>query len=101
MHTYSAKIEHDTVTLNGKVAIVTGASNGIGRAIAQWLAQEGAAVVVNYAKSADKAKQVVTDIEAAGGKAVAIQADMSKAAVSERGRWLTGQNIQTSGGVVM
>lgn len=63
-----------------KVAIVTGASAGIGRAIAQRLAQDGATVVVNYGKSADKAKQVVAGIEAKGGKAVAVQADMSKIA---------------------
>lgn len=67
-------------SLKGKVAIVTGASNGIGRGIAERLAQDGATVVVNYAKSADKAKQVVAGIEAKGGKAVAIQADMSKVA---------------------
>jgi 3-oxoacyl-[acyl-carrier protein] reductase len=66
--------------LTEKVAIVTGASAGIGRAIAERLAQEGATVVVNYGKSADKAKQVVAGIEAKGGKAVAIQADMSKIA---------------------
>jgi len=65
-------------TLTEKVAIVTGASDGIGRAIAERLAQNGATVVVNYGKSADKAEQVVTGIEAKGGKAVAIQADMSK-----------------------
>ena len=47
--------------LTGKVAIVTGASDGIGRAIAERLAQDGASVVVNYSKSADKAKQVVAD----------------------------------------
>jgi 3-oxoacyl-[acyl-carrier protein] reductase len=64
--------------LNQKVAIVTGASNGIGRAIAERLAQDGATVVVNYGKSADKAKQVVAGIEAKGGKALTIQADMSK-----------------------
>ena len=64
--------------LNGKVAIVTGASNGIGRAIAERLAEEGATIVVNYGKSADKAKEVVVGIEAKGGKAVAVQADMSK-----------------------
>ncbi len=64
----------------GKVAIVTGASNGIGRAVAERLAQEDAAVVVNYGKSADKAKQVVAGIEARGGKAVSIQADMSSMA---------------------
>ncbi len=66
--------------LTGKVAIVTGASNGIGRAIAERLAQEDASVVVNYGKSAEKAKQVVTGIEANGRKAVAIQADMSEIA---------------------
>ena len=66
--------------LNEKIAIVTGASDGIGRAIAERLAQEGATVVVNYGKSADKAKEVVAGIEAKGGKAVAIQADMSKVA---------------------
>jgi len=66
--------------LTEKVAIVTGASNGIGRAIAERLAHEGATVVVNYGKSADKAKQVVAGIEAKGGKAIAVQADMSKIA---------------------
>ena len=70
--------------LTGKVAIVTGASDGIGRAIAERLAQDGASVVVNYSKSADKAKQVVADIEARGGKAVAIQADMSQVADARR-----------------
>jgi 3-oxoacyl-[acyl-carrier protein] reductase len=66
--------------LTGKVAIVTGASSGIGRAIAERLAREGAEVVVNYGKSADKAKQVVAGIASKGGKAMAIQADMSKIA---------------------
>ena len=65
-------------SLTEKIAIVTGASSGIGRAIAEQLAQEGATVVVNYGKSADKAKAVVAGIESKGGKAVAIQADMSK-----------------------
>ena len=65
-------------SLNGRVAIVTGASNGIGRAIAERLAQDGAMVIVNYGKSADKAKAVVAGIEAKGGQAVAIQADMSQ-----------------------
>lgn len=67
-----------------KVAIVTGASAGIGRSIAERLAQEGAAIVVNYGKSADKAKAVVTGIESKGGKAVAMQADMSKLADARR-----------------
>lgn len=65
-------------SLTEKIAIVTGASNGIGRAIAERLAQDGATVVVNYGKSVDKAKQVVAGIEAKRGKAVAIQADMSQ-----------------------
>jgi 3-oxoacyl-[acyl-carrier protein] reductase len=67
-----------------KVAVVTGASNGIGRAIAERLAQEGATIIVNYGKSVDKAKQVVADIQAKGGKAVAVQADMSKVADARR-----------------
>jgi 3-oxoacyl-[acyl-carrier protein] reductase len=65
-------------SLNGKVAIVTGASSGIGQAIAERLAQDGAMVIVNFGKSADKAKEVVAGIESKGGQAVAIQADMSK-----------------------
>lgn len=66
-----------TKRLAGKVAVVTGASSGIGRGIAERLAQEGATVIVNYGKSAGKAKEVVTGIESKGGKAFAIQADMS------------------------
>src|SRR5437763_6387275 len=80
MQGYGEKRIEEIALLDGKVAIVTGASAGIGRAIAERLAQEGATVVVNYGKSADKAKQVVAGIEAKGGKAVAIQADMSKIA---------------------
>lgn len=67
-------------SLTGKVAIVTGASRGIGRAIAQRLATDGASVVINYAKSADQAQEVVSTIEAEGGKALAVQADMSQVA---------------------
>ena len=66
--------------LKGKVAVVTGASKGIGAAIAQALGAEGASVVVNYASSKAGADKVVGAITAAGGKAVAVGGDVSKAA---------------------
>jgi 3-oxoacyl-[acyl-carrier protein] reductase len=71
-------------SLSGKVAIVTGASNGIGRAIAERLADNGAIVVVNYSKSAEKAQLVVAGIQGKGGKALAVQADMSQVADARR-----------------
>jgi 3-oxoacyl-[acyl-carrier protein] reductase len=67
-------------SLAEKVALVTGGSRGIGRAIAEKLAQEGATVVVNYSHSADKAQEVVSAITAQGGKAIATQADISRVA---------------------
>src|SRR5512141_643779 len=66
--------------LTGKVAIVTGASKGIGAGIAKGLAAAGAAVVVNYASSKEGADRVVADITGKGGKAIAVKADVSKAA---------------------
>lgn len=65
--------------LQGKVAIVTGASRGIGRATALALAEEGATVVVNYASSSGAADAVVAEIVGNGGSAIALQADVSKA----------------------
>jgi 3-oxoacyl-[acyl-carrier protein] reductase len=69
--------------LTGKVAVVTGASKGIGAAIAKSLAAEGACVVVNYASSKTGADTVVASITAAGGKAVAVGGDVSKAAEAQ------------------
>jgi 3-oxoacyl-[acyl-carrier protein] reductase len=69
---------NNTKKLAGKVAVVTGASKGIGASIAKYLAAEGASVVVNYASSNAGADQVVGEITAAGGKAVAVQANVAK-----------------------
>jgi 3-oxoacyl-[acyl-carrier protein] reductase len=64
--------------LEGKVAIITGSSRGIGQKVAEQLAEAGASVVINYSKTSDKAAEVVKGIEAKGGKAIAIGADISK-----------------------
>lgn len=81
--------------LTGKIALVTGASRGIGRAIAVRLADEGAAVIVNYSGSREKAEEVVSLIKNAGGKAQAVRCDVSdfeacgalaKAVIEEYGR---------------
>lgn len=70
--------------LKNKVAVVTGASKGIGAGIAKGLAEEGASVVVNYASSKEGAEKVVAEIKAKGGKAIAVQGDVAKAADVER-----------------
>lgn len=70
--------------LNGKVAVVTGASKGIGAGIAEGLAAAGAAVVVNYASSKKDADKIVAAITDKGGKAVAVQCDVSKSSDVER-----------------
>ena len=70
--------------LNGKVAVVTGASKGIGAGIAKEFAAEGAAVVVNYASSKSDADKVVDEITKRGGKAIAVQGNVAKKAEVER-----------------
>lgn len=67
-----------TKKLSGKVAVVTGASKGIGASIAVHLAAEGAAVVVNYASGKAGAEKVIAEITSSGGKAIAVQADIAK-----------------------
>jgi 3-oxoacyl-[acyl-carrier protein] reductase len=69
--------------LEGKIAVVTGASKGIGAEIAKHLAAEGAAVVVNYASSKEGADRVVDEITSTGGKAIAVQANVAKKAEIE------------------
>ena len=71
-------------TMNGKGAIVTGASGGIGRAVAMRLARDGFAVVVNFAGNATRAEETVAAITAAGGRASAIKADVASAADVDR-----------------
>jgi len=70
--------------LEGKIAVVTGASKGIGASIAKHLAAEGAAVVVNYASSKEGADRVVDEIASVGGKAIAVQANVTKKAEVEQ-----------------
>ncbi|NPA93030.1 MAG: 3-oxoacyl-[acyl-carrier-protein] reductase [Chloroflexi bacterium] len=85
-----------TLSLDGKIAVVTGASRGIGRAIAIELAKRGAAVVVNYNRAADKAQEVVTAIREAGGQAEAFQADVADFAQAKA---LIDFAVKTFGGI--
>lgn len=78
------KLGESMAALTGKVAIVTGASRGIGRAIALKLAGNGASIVVNYAGNATKAQEVVVEIEKLGVQAIPVQADISKVADIEQ-----------------
>ncbi|MGK3722408.1 SDR family oxidoreductase [Priestia megaterium] len=70
--------------LEGKVAIITGASRGIGRKVAEQLADLGAKVTINYSSSPDKAEEIVKEIQDKGGEAIAIQADISQISDIER-----------------
>jgi len=79
-----------------KAAIVTGASRGMGRSVAKRLASDGFAVVVNYASSASQAEAAVTEIESAGGKAIAVKADVANPTDVER---LFEETLKTFGSV--
>ncbi len=72
------------MTLNDKVAIITGSSRGIGKAITRRFSAEGAKVVVNYKESAGLAENVVNEIRTAGGEAISVQADVSQRAQTDR-----------------
>ncbi len=85
-----------THSLTDKVALVTGGSRSIGAAIAKKLAADGAAVAITYSASPDKAAQVVADIEAAGGKAIAIAADAGN---PEAVRAAVSQSVAVFGGI--
>ncbi len=85
-----------TIDLSGKVALVTGAGHGIGKNIAQTMARAGAKTVVNYRRSAEKAQAVVDSILAAGGEAMAVQADVTDREQVERMK----QTVQAQFGTV-
>src|SRR5439155_20304024 len=81
---YENTMNTNTKKLAGKIAVVTGASKGIGADIAKQFPAEGAAVVVNYASSKEDADRVVDEIAKRGGKAIAVQANVAKKAEIER-----------------
>src|ERR1700710_2142928 len=80
--------------LQGKVAIVTGGSRGIGASIVKTLAEQGAYVVINYTSSAMQAEDLVQEIESNGGKAVAVQANMASLDAAKK---IVGAGINTFG----
>lgn len=88
--------EPPSLSLEGRTAIVTGASRGIGRAIAIELARRKASVIINYNRSPEKAEEVVAQIEAEGGKAQAVQADVSN---FEQAQALVKSAIDSFGGL--
>src|SRR6184192_2211491 len=83
-----------TTKLEGKIALITGGSRGIGAAIAKRLAADGAKVAITYTKGADAAASVVKEIEGSGGKAIAIQAD---AADADAGKAAVEKSVATFG----
>ncbi|MGH8582816.1 MAG: SDR family NAD(P)-dependent oxidoreductase [Gammaproteobacteria bacterium] len=83
-----------TQRLNGKTAVITGASGGIGRAIARLFAEHGARLVVSYARSPEKADALVKELGAAGAEALAVRADVARPAEVER---LTAQALEALG----
>jgi len=83
-----------TKPLQGKTALVTGSSRGIGRAVAERLGRDGASIIVNYTANPDKAAEVVRTIQASGSQAIAIQADLSRAEEIQR---LFDESIQAFG----
>lgn len=83
--------------LEGKIALVTGGSRGIGAAIAKRLASDGANVAITYTKGADAAASVVKEIERAGGKAIAIQADAADADAVKAAVEKTFANLRSTG----
>ena len=84
------------MNLEGRVALVTGGSRGIGRAVAEALAAEGAAVAVNYRSGEEQAEEVVAGIEAGGGRAAAVQGDVSEYGEAEA---LVAQTVEQLGGL--